>query len=184
MAKTPKTPDYGPQDFKTAFAARVYLISDEDIRFLFERSIAGYDNAPAHAYAPDPLGLAYAKQWRLPAFSLDRPLTEQEAAMDAAWHKAFKETCITEASYYNENLLVQSVETTAQHPALSWVQLCARCYVAWRPEELPLKPAPGIERRFFTMEEMMSDANNISSHSRYVFLRLNDFMSQHGSSIY
>ncbi len=184
MAKLPLKQDYGPRDFKTAFAARVYLISDEDIRFLFERAIPGGDCTPPRDFAPDPLGLAHADQWRLPAFSLNRPLSEDEEAMDAAWDADFKKTCITEASYYYESLLVQTVTSTAEHPILSWVELRARCYVAWRPNELPLNPAPGVERRFFTMDELMSDAHNISSHSRYIFLRLNDFMSQHGSYIY
>ncbi|WP_417461119.1 hypothetical protein [Kordiimonas sp.] len=184
MAKLPDKRDYDQREFKTAFAARVYLISDEDIAFLFERAVPGGDSTPSRDYAPDPLGLAYPNQWRLPAFSLNRPLTEDEEAMEVAWDIAYKKTCITEASYYHETLLVPSVKATDEHPILSWVELRARCYVAWRPDELPLKPAPGIERRFFTMDELMSDAHNVSSHSRYVFLRLNEFMSLHGSYIY
>jgi hypothetical protein len=167
-----------PRYIRTETAYRVYLVMDEESNILVERHDLPGVIAPSDKFAPDPRGLSHGYAWRLPGFSLMRPLSPKAAKLEALWEERIEILSLDDSSFFNESAIVQSLTLTGveDHKYLDWLEIKCRAYqsdhddIVWPPDE-------GIAQRWLTAEEFM-EGFPVGAHDRYVYALFGTFMDQ------
>lgn len=167
-----------PKYIRTKTAYRVYLVLDEDSNILVERHDLPGVIAPSDKFAPDPRGLSHGYEWRLPGFSLMRPLSAKAQKLDALWKARRRQPWLNESNEFDERAIVQSLTLKGadDHDFGDWLEiscrtwLCGRADNAWPPEE-------GVAQLWLTEEQFMAGFP-VGAHDRYVYALFGEFMSQ------
>ena len=155
---------------------RLYIIVDAESRVLIERDHQPGVIAPSNRFAPDPRGLSYGHDWRLPGFAMDAPLSENARALDDAWTARKGMVFVNESNLFDDAVLVQAnhPSPTGAHAPGDWVWLKLRTYYCDGPSSGLWPPAPGIEQKWVEPAKVMADLP-VGAHDRYALACLDDF---------
>ncbi|MEQ8936073.1 MAG: hypothetical protein RIE56_09820 [Amphiplicatus sp.] len=175
-AQLPDMPP-APRYIRTETAYRVYVVMDEESNILVERHDLPGVIAPSDKFAPDPRGLSYGYEWRLPGFSLMRPLSKKAATLEALWKERRRKVWINESNEFDESAIAQSLtlKGAPDHAFRDWLEIKCRAYLCDRDENV-WSPEKGIAQRWLTAEEFM-EGFPVGAHDRYVLALFRNFMT-------
>ncbi|MEE2690243.1 MAG: hypothetical protein VX640_01765 [Pseudomonadota bacterium] len=169
----------GPREIRTAAVYRVYLIMDEDSNILVERDDLPGAVAPSDRFAPDPRGLSFGYEWRLPGFSLMRPLPPRAQTLEALWEERRKKVWVNESSEFDESAVVRALtlQGAPDHKYLDWLEIRCRAYLLGARGDSPWAPEDGVVQRWLSAEQFM-EGFPVGAHDRYVYALFGAFMDQ------
>jgi len=167
-----------PRYIRTATAYRVYLIMDEDSNILVERHDLPGVIAPSDKFAADPRGLSHGWEWRLPGFSLMRPLSPKAQKLEALWTERRRKVWLNESNTFDESAIVQSLtlKGAEDHEFRDWLEIKCRAWLCDRADN-PWPADEGIAQQWLTEEKFM-EGFPVGAHDRYVHALFGTFMDQ------
>jgi hypothetical protein len=165
-----------PRAISTTACYRVYLLVDEESNILVERAIAPGQIAPRGDFAPDPRGLSFGYEWRLPGFSLTRPLSDEAQALEESWAMRYPKVWVNESNRFEEAAVVRTPTLSGNHEDKhgDWLEIRCRAYFLWDRKDNPWPPAAGIEQRWLTAENVMT-GYPVGAQDRYALALFNRF---------
>lgn len=163
-----------PRSLSTTACYRLYLLVDEASHILVERSASSADG-----FAPDPRGLAQGSDWRLPGFSLTDALSDAAQTLEALWAMRHAKIWANESNRFEEIAVVRAniAGKARVHRYGDWVELRCRAYFVSGRTDHPYAPAEGVDHRWISPAELMSDAP-MSAHDRYMLALFNDYAAR------
>lgn len=169
-----------PRAISTVACYRLYLLIDEESNILVERGVAPGKAAPSGDFPPDPRGLSFGYEWRLPGFSLTQRLSEKAGALEGQWALRRPHLWVNESNGFEAITVVKALTHGGDHRLGDWVELRARAFLADRQDHV-WTAGEGIEQRWLTAEEFMA-ALPVGAHDRYVLALFDSFFYQEAGS--
>ncbi len=166
-----------PKYIRTKAAYRVYLVMDEESNILVERHDLPGVIAPSDKFAPDPRGLSYGYEWRLPGFSLMREPPPKAQKLEELWKARRRKTWANLSNEFDERAIVQSLtqKGAADHTYLDWLEIHYRAWLCDRDDN-PWPPEDGVAQQWLTEEQFMAGFP-VGAHDRYVYALFDNFMT-------
>lgn len=167
-----------PRAIATAACYRLYLLVDEESNILVERGIAPGKSASSSDLPPDPRGLSFGYEWRLPGFNLTQPLSEKAAALEGRWALRRPNVWVNESNGFEAVTVVKALTRGGDggHRYGDWVELRCRAFLADRQDHV-WTADEGIEQRWLTAEEFMA-GGSVGAHDRYVLALFDSYFRQ------
>lgn len=169
-----------PRDISTAACYRIYLLVDEESHILVERAAT-----LSNDFAPDPRGLSFGHEWRLPGFSLTAPLSDAAQELEDRWAMRYPKVWANESNRFEEVAVVRTnIACDAKtHRHHDWVELRCRAYFFFDRKDNPWIPAEDVEQRWITASEFMTHYS-VGAHDRYMLALFDSFYQAESGTVF